>query len=107
VSEASSCKHSRKAVHADLQIHSDCSLLVAGCGSGHHYVALNAACIMQSGLLQTCAPLVFALQGHLLSVKGHMLASLEASVASEQDAGASRLAAKHRCASCLGSTLMM
>lgn len=34
------------------------------------------------------------LQGHLLSVKGHMLASLDAAVASEQDAGASRLAAK-------------
>ncbi|WIA39263.1 hypothetical protein OEZ86_005384 [Tetradesmus obliquus] len=32
--------------------------------------------------------------GHLLSVKGHMLASLDAAVASEQDAGASRLAAK-------------
>jgi hypothetical protein len=34
------------------------------------------------------------LQGHLLSVKGHMLASLDAAVASEHDAGASQLAAK-------------
>jgi hypothetical protein len=58
--------------------------------------AVHAGCRLVATSYGVSMSLLAALvlQGHLLSVKGHLAASLDAAVASEQEAGASRLATK-------------